>query len=284
MIFPDSGATICLGGTIHLRHMGLTIDNLIPSRKVVRAVGDSTLECQGWLPVTFSVGGHTTKQALYICERIKRLYFSKAACIDVGILHKEFPNPSMAMQSLEVENKVQDTENRVKPLPTRPDSLPFPATEANIGKLKDWLLECFADTAFKNDGVFPSMTGPPAHIHLKEGAIPKARHNPIPVPYHLKEQVKQDLWNDVGRGIIAPVPVGTPTDWCSTMVITVKKNGKPRRTIDYQYLNTQCKRETHHTESPFRLASQVPPKKKKKRYWTPLMDITQSCWTKNLSH
>ena len=54
-----------------------------------------------------------------------------------------------------------------------------------------------------------------------------------------------------------------PTDWCSTMVITAKKNGKPRRTIDYQHLNSQCKWETHHMGSPFQLALQVPPNQKK---------------------
>ena len=47
------------------------------------------------------------------------------------------------------------------------------------------------------------------------------------------------------------------------MVITAKKNGKPWRTIDYQHLNSQCKRETHHTGSPFQLALQVPPNQKK---------------------
>ena len=105
------------------------------------------------------------------------------------------------------------------------------------------------------------MSGPPAHIHLKEGATPKARHNPIPVPFHFKEPVKQALW-EVRRGIITPVVIGMPTDWCSTVAITAKKNGKPRSTIDYQHFNSQCKRETHHTGSPFQLALQVPPKQK----------------------
>ena len=97
-----------------------------------------------------------------------------------------------------------------------------------------------------------------AHIHLKEGAVPKARHSPIPMPFLLKEPVRQALWEDVIRGIITPVPVGMPTDWCSTMVITAKKNGKPWRTIEYQHLNSQCKWETHHTESLYQLALQVP--------------------------
>ena len=42
-IFPDSGASICLGGPKHLYCMGLNESNLIPSKKVIHAVGGSTL-------------------------------------------------------------------------------------------------------------------------------------------------------------------------------------------------------------------------------------------------
>ena len=69
------------------------------------------------------------------------------------------------------------------------------------------------------------MIGPTTHIHLKEGAVPKARHNQIPVHFHFKEPVRQAIWEDVKKGIITPVPFGMPTDWCSTMVITAKTNG-----------------------------------------------------------
>ena len=144
-----------------------------------------------------------------------------------------------------------------------PKKLPSPPTEQNIPRLKEWLLQHFASTSFRKNGKFPPMSGPAAHIHLKEGTVPKARHNPIPVPFHFKEPVRQALWEDVKRGVITPVPVSMPTDWCSTMVITAPKNGKPRRTIDNQHLNSQCKHETHHTGSPFQLALQVLPNRKK---------------------
>ena len=65
-VFPNSGATICLGGPKHLLNMGLTKDNLDPSKKIIQTVGGFTLMCQGWLPVEFVVRGKTTKQALYI--------------------------------------------------------------------------------------------------------------------------------------------------------------------------------------------------------------------------
>ena len=108
-----------------------------------------------------------------------------------------------------------------------------------------------AKTVFKDNGEFPPISSPTAHNHLKEEAFAKAKHNPIPVPSHFKEPVRQALWEDEKRGIITPVLPGMATDWCSTMVITDKKNGKPQRTIDYQHLNSQCKWETHHTGSPF---------------------------------
>ena len=46
---------------------------------------DFSLVCQTWLPVTFKVGKRIMKQALYICRKVQVIYFSKAACIDVGI-------------------------------------------------------------------------------------------------------------------------------------------------------------------------------------------------------
>ena len=268
-IYPDSGATICLGGLKHLRQMGLTEKNLIPSKKKVRTVGGFSLVCQGWLPVKFKIGIAHTKQALYICSKVQVLYFSKAACLDIGILPPCFPKPmtsppSKICEAIRPDIQRHNIQNPAKtPKFDYPKTPPYPPNNSNIQKLKEWLLDNFATTVFNNSGKFPAMSGPPAHIHLKEGATPKAKHNPIPVPYHYKEEVKKALWDDVKRGIITPVPIGTPTDWCSTMVITAKKNGKPRRTVDYQHLNSQCKRETHYTSSPFQLSMQVPPNTKK---------------------
>ncbi|KAK3894918.1 hypothetical protein Pcinc_001366 [Petrolisthes cinctipes] len=42
------------------------------------------------------------------------------------------------------------------------------------------------------------------------------------------------------------------------MVVVAKKSGQPRRTVDYQKLNAACKRETHHTRTPFDLVSGIP--------------------------
>ena len=114
--------------------------------------------------------------------------------------------------------------------PLRPEKLPYPPLEENISKLEQYVRDKFRDTTFNRTSPFPAMSMPLAHIHLNENAKPYARHMPIKIPFHWKKEVKESLDRDVERGIIAPVPIGTPVEWCSQMVVTAKKNGKPRRT------------------------------------------------------
>ena len=255
---------------MHLSLLGLQENNLIPCDKTVSTVGNYKMKCMGWLPVEFTVGGRSTKQALYICDRIGKIYFSKKACIGVGLLPEFFPKqnfgPSNTINLKKNSDQISALDMPATPPiskkpPTRPTKIPYPATPENIPKLKKWLVNAFNDTAFSKvgeSGQFPHLSGPSAHVHLKRSAIPRARHCPIPVPFHLKTAVKSALDEDVSRGIIKPVPLGTPTEWCSTMVVQSKKDGRPRRTIDYQHLNDHCLRETHHQQSPFHLAMQVP--------------------------
>ena len=47
------------------------------------------------------------------------------------------------------------------------------------------------------------------------------------------------------------------------LTVVPKKSGLPRRTVDFQGLNAQCVRETHHCPPPFRLARQIPAHTKK---------------------
>ena len=72
--------------------------------------------------------------------------------------------------------------------------------------------------------------------------------------------------------VIEPVPVGELVTWCHRMVICAKKNGEPRRTVDFQALNPRATRETHHTPSPFHQAWSVPHDKRKT-----LLDAWNGC-------
>ena len=69
-IFPDSGASLCLGGLHHAKALGFDQDSLIPSKKQVKAVGGSMLSCMGWIPARFQIEGHVTEQPLYICKAV----------------------------------------------------------------------------------------------------------------------------------------------------------------------------------------------------------------------
>ena len=166
---------------------------------------------------------------------------------------------------LSVTQSTCDTQKELPPpstrkLPARPTSLPHPPTVENVPLLKQYILDSFKNSAFNNDPPFPTMNAKPAHIHLKPDAIPHAVHSPIPVPEHWKSETKAQLDRDVDRGIIKKVPIGTPVEWCAPMVVVEKKlSCTPRRVVDYTHLNSQCLRETHHSDPPFQLASKVPP-------------------------
>lgn len=102
------------------------------------------------------------------------------------------------------------------------------------------------------------MHGDPLVIALKPDAKPSAVHVPAPVPIHYQAEVKKALDRDVALGVLEKVPVNTPVKWLHRMVITPKKNGSPRRTVDLQSLNRASIRQTHHTASPFHTASSIP--------------------------
>ena len=256
-IFPDSGAGICLAGTQHLKDLNITTNDLIPCKKKVMAVGGSTLTCRGWLPVKFKIGSKTTQQPLYFCDRVDRIYFSREGCTAVDILPPTFPYPMNEPKPTTETPIAALHEPRV-----RPKELPFPGTEENISKLKDHLVNEFPNV-FRKSTPFRTMNCKPVHIHLKNNATPSATHVPIPIPVHWKEAVKKQLDEDIKNGIIEQVPIGDPVEWCSPMVVTAKKDGTPRRTVDLQKLNRQCRRETHHVQSPFQLACKVPPNTKR---------------------
>ena len=97
------------------------------------------------------------------------------------------------------------------------------------------------------------------NLYVDENAKPIAFHKPFPVPVHWKEAVKAGLDKDVKMGVLEKVPVGEPTTWCSRMVVVPKKNGKPRRCVDFQQLNKASLRQTHPVKTPFHQAMSIPP-------------------------
>ena len=73
----------------------------------------------------------------------------------------------------------------------------------------------------------------PLQLFVDPNVKPVAIHKAAIIPIHLKARVKADLDRDVRLGILEKVDV----NWLSCMIVTMKKDGSPRRIIDYKRLN-----------------------------------------------
>merc|ERR1712082_193379 len=219
----------------------------------------------------------TTRQLCYIAEGIDCLFLSKQACRELGIINDEFPTIGAHLKDSKASNlasmggssvtgsssATQGTnpaaeEARPCECPTRtlpptvPTALPFPATMANREKLENWIKEHYASSGFNQctHQPLPLITStPPLQLHVDPKARPVAIHKSVPVPLHWMKDIKEQLDKDVRLGVLEPVPVGQPVQWCSRMVFCPKKDGTPRRTVDLSCLNKVAVRQTHATES-----------------------------------
>ncbi len=122
------------------------------------------------------------------------------------------------------------------PPPSRPTSLPYPATSANRALLERHLLQLYSASAFNvcEHQPLPMMAGPPLSLSIDPTAVPKPCHTPISIPINWQDEVKAGLDRDVRLGVLEQVPLGTPDTWCHRMVICTKKNGSLRRTINFK--------------------------------------------------
>ena len=83
----------------------------------------------------------------------------------------------------------------------------------------------------------------PMNMHPNDDAIPYAVFAPVPTPPHWRDTVTDQLMDDIDSKVLRKLPVGEVNEWCARMVVVRKKDGRPRRTVDYQKLNQQCKRQ-----------------------------------------
>ena len=216
-----------------------------------------------------------TRQLVYITDTSDRLFLSKEACITLGMISTKFPTIGKIQQthhSTQILNAVDTLTHNESCLtapcecprrqlpPAPPMELPFPATEENRKKLQEYLLEYYKSSSFNTcqHQTLPMIEVPPLRLMVDPGAMPVAYHTLVPVPLHWQDDIKAGLDQDVKLGVIELVPIGEPVTWCHHMVICAKKNGKPRRTVDFQPLNKYAVRETHNTQSPFHQARSVP--------------------------
>ena len=200
------------------------------------------------------------------------MFLSSEAFVALGMITEHFPTISETAGSSQIAannvkditmetNEVMDVSSHTEcgyskretppPIPT---NLPYPRAD-----LQQYLLDRYKSSTFNTceHQSLQLMAGPLMQLMVDSNATPVAHHTPVLVPLHWQEEVKAGLDQDVSLGVTEPVPVGDPVTWCHRMVVCAKKNGKPRRTVDFQALNAHAIPETHHTQSPFHQARSV---------------------------
>ena len=266
----DTACQSCLAGIHILKLLGLERRHLTPCTMKMQSVNGVPIRVEGALLVDIDnprVSNGHTKEIVYFTQQSSEFYLSKHACVNLGIVSRSFPLDDCAatlptvltLPTLSTEELCSCP--RRQPPPHLPTSLPFPPTEENRELIEKWLIDYYAKSTFNTctHQILPMMLEEkPLRLAIDSNAIPVAYHTPIPIPIHWSDKVKEDLDRDVRLGVLEPVPIGDPVSWCHRMVICPKKNGQPRRTVDFQPLNRYAKRETHHTQSPFIQARLVP--------------------------
>ena len=98
----------------------------------------------------------------------------------------------------------------------------------------------------------------PLQLFIDLHAKPVARHRVNIVPLHFEKKVKDGIERHMKLGVRERVPLNTPVGWQSALVVTTKKDGTPRRTVDFKVLIKHRKRQTHGARTPFVIAFSVP--------------------------
>ena len=178
-VVTDSGAQSCLWSREDYLDLGLTMNDLIPVSHSMKAANSASIEIDG--AVLLRLEGQSSEGKkysasvmTYISPDAKAFYLSKEALIQLGVIPKDFPRLGGAIADHEVGGVTsRDTLGEIelaecgcpkrKPPPPKPKELPFPATQENVSRMKEWLLKRYASSAFNKcpHQVLPEMVGPP---------------------------------------------------------------------------------------------------------------------------
>ena len=279
-VITDTGAQSSLMGIKAFRKCGFDESLIVPAKKKMFAANNEGINILG--AFFGRLCGHDKQgqcieapEMIYVTDSTDLFYLSRQGMERLKIISSDFPSIEAAASitisnSTEVpaETKLEHAKDsnkcecltRTTP-PPRPSKLPFEPTEANSEQMKQWLLNRFASSTFNqcSHQPLPMMKGPAIKIHINPDATPSAVHTPAQIPIHWRDTIIRQLDADVALGVIEKVPPNTPTSWCHRAFWVRKPDGSPRRVVDFQALNRQCQRDTHHTVPPFQQARAIPP-------------------------
>ena len=274
----DTGAMSCLGHPSLAVNMGITPEQLVSVKRVIRTANHGNVRVDGAIFIKLSATGsdgntYEARVMTYLSPEVDNLYLSRHAQIQLGIIPESYPRVGAAAAPIEAapvhaaptDRAPCGCPKRVSP-PGLPESLPFEATSENTARMREWLIDRYSASTFNKcpHQPLPDMKGPPMKVHIAENATPYVTRRPTKVPIHWRDEVVKQLEQDIALGVLERVPPGVADTWLHNMVITGKgtdKDGKdlgPRRTIDLQPLNKHATRETHHVVPPAQQVRRIP--------------------------
>ena len=127
--------------------------------------------------------------------------------------------------------------------------IPEQPSETHIGEIRQAIIDSYrAVFSRKPSGELPCMDGPPMMIRLKEDAVPHYEGCSRNVSLPDRPEVKKKLDALVAQGTITPTD--EPSETQAALVVTRKKNGKPRICVDLSRLNKNILRPEHPVTTP----------------------------------
>lgn len=186
---------------------------------------------------SFSVNGTFTTPPIYVVRSAKSLYLSFDACKGLGLIPPCFPYQTRSIAAAVTTHQEQGSLGS-NSAPCSPNAIPFAPLKENVERLDEWLLRHFSLSTFNaKKSPLLVMAEAPHCIHLTHDARRYACPVPASVPKDWEAEFKAQLDEDLRRGVVERVPIWEATKWCARMVIKGKKNGRPRRTADFQHVN-----------------------------------------------
>ena len=184
LAMADTGCQSCLASLKVVNRLGIKKSDLIPVKLTMRAANNNGINILGASIIRFSGCSssgkqYQTRQIVYVTNDADKLFLSREACRKLGMISDLFPAIGVANSQSSTDHGAKETATtsvtstrsacgcakRQLP-PTKPTSLPFPATEDNRVKLKDWLLQYYQSFTFNTCEHEPLalMAGPPLSL------------------------------------------------------------------------------------------------------------------------
>ena len=236
-MLPDTGSDVTIIGKHHLQGLGISKSSLQPSPLTITLTADGSRMAPslGTFQATLTLRGRSCAATVQVHEDVPTPLLSYGHCLELAIISADFPKQ---LQSVTYVNRCAE--------------LPLPAS-TSPSQAREYFLKEFSDVLVAKDELksapLKPMSGPPMRIPLKDGAVPFAIHTPRQVAFALQDSVKEELSSMQSQGIITPTG-DVPSDWCHPMVVVPKQKGV-RITVDLSKLNSQVRRPTHPSPTPF---------------------------------